>query len=70
MYLWIPTPCLNAFWYAVPTSLYNFNVFITLLCALGSVRRSDVGGANCCYKMMRIASLSSHATLFLFPYCW
>ncbi len=25
-----PTPCLNAFWHAVPTSLYIFNIFITL----------------------------------------
>ncbi len=25
--LWIPTPCLNAFWHAVPTSL---SIFITL----------------------------------------
>ncbi len=31
MYLWIPTPCLNAFWHAVPTYVYIFgNVFIIL----------------------------------------
>ncbi len=33
-----------------------------MLCALGTVHRSDVGGAYCCYKMMQIASLSSCAT--------
>ncbi len=52
MYLCIPTPCLNAFWHAVPTSLHILNVFITLdiVCMhMGDVGRKHevvVGGIN------------------------
>ncbi len=28
MYLCIPTPCLDAFWHAVPTSLHIFNTVV------------------------------------------
>ncbi len=38
MYHWIPTPCLNAFGMAVPTSFYIFgNVFII---NMGRLRKS------------------------------
>ncbi len=37
-----------------------------ILCALGSVRRTDVGGANYCYEVMQIASLSTF-TNYSFP---
>ncbi len=33
-----------------------------MLCALGSLHRTDVGGANCCRQRMQTASLSSRAT--------
>ncbi len=32
--IFVPTPCLNTFWHAVPTSLYIFNVFITFIYSL------------------------------------
>ncbi len=39
MYLWIPTPCLNAFWHAVPTSLYIFNDIVFIIVGYTRVDR-------------------------------
>ncbi len=34
MYLWIPTPCLNAFWYGRPYILLHFWKCFCLVCVV------------------------------------
>ncbi len=49
-------------------AFYTYSMGLHILCALGPVRWTDIGGANCCYEMMHITSLSSHATFTIFSF--